>query len=104
LSGGPSGVPTPGEGRRPIQTTAETIAFPDPDLARALFGERGGHLKLIEKELDLRLHCLELRPTVLGAGNTVFLQLFAEAGHFLKIRSHYRLPIIPSLFRDTPKA
>ncbi len=36
---------------------ADQITFADPALARSLFGERGSYLKLIEKEIGLRLHC-----------------------------------------------
>jgi phosphate starvation-inducible PhoH-like protein len=32
------------------------ITFPDPGLARTLFGERGSHLKVVEKEIGLRIH------------------------------------------------
>lgn len=61
---------------------AERITFPEAKPARALFGEQGSHLKLIEQELGLRIHSrgatlnLEGDPLDISLAKQVLTELY----------------------------
>ncbi|MDY6851537.1 MAG: PhoH family protein [Thermodesulfobacteriota bacterium] len=61
---------------------AERITFPEAKPARALFGEQGSHLKLIEQELGLRIHSrgatlnLEGDPLDISLAKRVLTELY----------------------------
>ena len=58
------------------------ITFPEASAARSLFGEQGGHLKLIEQELGLAIHCrgttinIEGDPVEVGLARRLLIELY----------------------------
>jgi len=48
-----------------VEVSDNRVTFPDARLARSLFGEQGAHLKLLEREIGLRVH---------SRGSTVFFE------------------------------
>ncbi|MEW6267638.1 MAG: PhoH family protein [Thermodesulfobacteriota bacterium] len=64
------------------QDSADRLTFPEAHLARALFGEQGSHLKLIEKELDVSIHvrgaslALEGEPALVAQARRLLTDLY----------------------------
>ena len=76
-----------------IRMDPNGLSFPEPSLASELFGERGAHLKLLEKELDVHVHCRGTTVSLKGDPIDVALAGKVLAGLYDLIKSGF--PIYP---------
>ena len=57
--------------KRPSEAVTARLSLDENDVALALYGERNGNLKIIERETGVELHARGNELTVIGAGDAV---------------------------------